>query len=294
MEDGPERKAKGHALINIDAKELSKVANNLINKVSNAVGTVHKPRHAKGMAKAKAAIRILEAKTDIEIADIQRRAMARWIQEETRNQENLESIVKCAIPHLKGNAKPEKLEDDWLIRFAEYAKKISDKDLQSLWAKILAGQANGTSSFRKSLLHTVSLLEKEDADLFITLCRFACQIGDHHHPIIFGSDPDIYTEAGLNPEALVHLGTMGLVNYFPDGGAWSLDHVSSVFSLYYGGRSYTVKMPEGRKEFPVGILRLTEVGKQLAPLSNAPPIDGFPDYIISKWKSRGIHVEDGL
>jgi hypothetical protein len=288
MSDESSRKA----LIRIDGRAISQVANNLINKMSKGPGTLYEPVHEKRMAKARAANRILEAKTDIEITDLERRAMARWIQEEARNQENLESVIKGAIPDLKDDSKPENLDDDWVARFSDYAKKVSDKEMQSLWSKILAGQVNGSGSFRKSLLHTVSLLEKEDAELFVKVCRCGVFIGVFT-PLIFNVDDDVYKAVGLNFGHLAHLDTIGLINFDTIAGFVRND-LPAEFIIEYARSPYKVTMPAGRTSMPIGKIRLTEVGRQLVPLSNARALPNFPDYFIEKWKESNIIVESLL
>jgi Protein of unknown function (DUF2806) len=273
----------------IDLKGLSAVANNLINKVSKAIGVLHEPRQVKKIAKAKAEARVIDAQADEEITDIQRRAIARRRYEDEREQENLEAIVKGAIPHLSDKGKPEELDDDWLADFFERAKRVSDKDMQTLWAKILAGQANAPGSFRKNALQIVSLLEKEDADLFVNVCRFGFHIGDFN-PAIFDLNADIYSKCGLGFTQISHLDDIGLIT-FDNVGLFEKIGVPLKFQISYAGRAYNVSMPEGRAKLPFGHVLLTQVGRQLAPLSNAPAIPEFPDYAIGEWKKYGIVVE---
>jgi hypothetical protein len=41
-------------------------------------------------------------------------------------------VVAQAIPELKEGAKPEEIDDDWMTRFFEASKMVSDKEMQSL------------------------------------------------------------------------------------------------------------------------------------------------------------------
>jgi hypothetical protein len=231
-------------------KELTKVANNLINKISKAIGTSYEPTHIKRMAKADAAARIIAAQTEIEITDLQRRAAARWLYEEERHQENLEEITRAAIPHLTDDGKADEIDDDWLASFLNHAKKVSDKDMQNLWAKILAGQANAPGSFRKQALLTVSLLEKTDADLFVKLCQFGFNFGDFI-PVIFDTSAAIYRAHGLTFEAISHLDDIGLATFNSMGG-FSRVGVPRQFNIAYANRAYLVSMPENEVHFPYG------------------------------------------
>jgi hypothetical protein len=157
-------------------KELVKVANNLINRVSKGTWTLYEPFHVKRMTKAEGVAQTIAAKAGIEITNLQQRAIARWLHEEEWKQGNLETTIKGSIPDLTADSKPQDIDDDWLMSFLDFAKNVSDKNLQLLWSKILAGKANRPGKFRKDLLQCVYLLEKTDADLFVNLCQFAIDL----------------------------------------------------------------------------------------------------------------------
>jgi len=271
-----------------ELKELSKVANNFIDKVSKAIGAGYEPAHVTGTAKAKARARISAAQADEETTDIQRRAIARRRYEDEREQANLEAITRAAIPHLSDQAKPEQIDDDWLADFFDRAKKVSDKDMQTLWAEILAGQANAPGSFHKNALHTVSLLEKADAHLFVKVCSFVFDIREAT-PVIFNLTAELYLNNGLRFDALSHLDDIGLVKFNNIG--FSKTQLPPKLPIIYHGRTYIVSMPGGQKELPCGHVMFTAVGRQLAPLSNAPAIPEFPGYAIGEWEKHAIVVE---
>ena len=233
-------------------------------------------------------MRIIAEKAEIERTDLQRRAAARWLHLEECYQENLETITAAAIPHLRADRELEEIDDDWLANFFEHAKKVSDKDMQTLWAKILAGQINAPGTFRKSVLQTVSLLEKEDANLFVKLCQFEFDIGGFT-PVIFDAQGEIYNKRGITFDTMSHLDDIGLIT-FNSLVAFSRIGMPEKFEISYGSEKYSVVMPEGVKDFEFGHVMLTSAGRQLAPLSNTPAIPEFPDYAIACWKARGITV----
>ena len=76
----------------IDLGNLGKPANTLIKKVSNAVGGLFAPYQVKRMAKVEAEAAIIKAQSEIEITDLHRRAVHRWIEEEAQCQKNMEDI----------------------------------------------------------------------------------------------------------------------------------------------------------------------------------------------------------
>jgi predicted DNA binding CopG/RHH family protein len=52
------------------------------------------------------------------------------------------------------------------------ARRVSDEDMQSVWAKILAEEAKKPGSFSKRTVAFVETLDKDEANLFNELCRF--------------------------------------------------------------------------------------------------------------------------
>ena len=101
----------------INLGDLTKPADTLIKKISNATGVLFEPHQIKRVAKAKAEAARMEAQSQIEITDLHRRAMRRWIEEEATQQKNMEDVAAKALPQLDENAKPDSVEDDWLVNF---------------------------------------------------------------------------------------------------------------------------------------------------------------------------------
>ena len=63
--------------------ELAKPATVLIEKVSDAVGCLYEPTKIRSIAKAKAKAAFITAESEIQIADLERRAVQRSLKEES-------------------------------------------------------------------------------------------------------------------------------------------------------------------------------------------------------------------
>lgn len=268
-------------------KEWAKVANNFLNKVGKAAGIWYEPIHNKRIAKAKVEADSILIKGEFE-NERQRRAFQRLLHEEERNQANIESITEQSTEHLKDTAKPENMDDDWLTDFFDKAKKVSDAQMQSLWAKILAGEANQPGTFTKTTLQLVAVLEKSDAEMFASVCRFAMYLGSLE-TVIFDVNDDIYKE---------HNAGFATVNHLEDLGLLSLNHLTGYgrqqvprkFWISYGSTRLGVEMPEGQTDFPIGTALLTSSGRQLIRLTNAQAVPGFIEYACEKWK-KGQNIQ---
>ena len=91
-----------HSLV--DLSNLSKPADTLIEKLSDVIGGLYEPRQIRKIAQAKADAALIEAKPRIEITELERRAMHRFVEEEARHQQNMENIVAKTIPEIKEEA----------------------------------------------------------------------------------------------------------------------------------------------------------------------------------------------
>ena len=157
--------------------DLTKPATVLIEKVSEAVGGLAAPWQIRRVAQAEADAEAIKALTRVR-TDLTLRALDRFIKEEAKKQQNMESITKLALHHLEPDSAPEKMEDDWIVDFFDKCRLISDAEMQHLWAKVLAGEANVPGRYSKRTVNCLSSLDKTDAQLFSNLCSFGWLIGD--------------------------------------------------------------------------------------------------------------------
>lgn len=271
-----------------DTKDMVNVANRLFEKISNSVGKVDVPVHEVRMAKAAEKAQSMKAETEAALPAIQERAVERFIQQETRKQENLESIIGKAKEFLSPEGEPEQLDEDWLHEWTERASKVSDEELQSLWARVLANETNTPGSFRKSVLHTVAMLEKVDADNFTKLCQFVVHVGGPV-PLVLDIQQKIYTDAGLSFAILGDLEALGLV-FHNSTDKFFIRGFPKKFDIQYGPLSLQVELPKRKKELLMGQVRFTKVGEQLFPLSGAQLMPTFPQHIADEYGKINITV----
>jgi hypothetical protein len=287
----------GNSIVNLG--ELSKPVNTLIEKISDAIGGVFAPIQIKRIAKAKAeASKIkaiaetetskLLAMSDIEIKEIQKRAMYRFVTEETKKQFNIESIAQKSFNDIKDDAKPENMEDDWISNFFNKCKYVSDNDMQTLWAKVLAGEANSPGFYAKRTLEFMSTMDKNDAILFQNLCSFKWFINSKTLPI-YNVNDDIYSKNGITFKDLKHLDSIGLINFEQVSGYRILNFGETVNTSYFN-TPIVLKFlnKKNDNEIEIGKVLLTKIGEELLNIVNPKQIPDFIDYIIKNWNSKGI------
>ena len=275
----------------VDLGGLSKPANTLVNKIANAFGRHFDPsqriRIAEAEAQADRILRVSATETDIEVTELRRRAAARFANEEMTKQLNMEGITQKAIPHINDDSNPEEMENDWIVNFFEKSRTVSDEEMQELWARILAGEANNSSSFSRKTVNLVADLDKRDAEIFRNLCGFVWHIGDLT-PLVLDVQHEIYNQNGINFGSIVQLEALGLIR---DGGPIGFQRINlpKTFPLYYYGKQLDLTMPnESDNKLSIGKALLTQAGREMAPICGAKPVAGFFEYVHDRWASEGL------
>jgi len=270
----------------VNLGDISKPADTLIKKVSKAVGGVFAPYQIIRVAKAEAEAAIIKAQTEIEITDLHRRAMHRFIEEEAKRQQNIENITGKAIPLLADESDAEVIEDDWVTNFFDKSRIVSDNEMQELWARVLAGEVNSPGTYSKRTVNFVGDLDKSDAELFAKICGFALQIGNLV-PLIFDEQDHIYNSTGINFSSLSHLESIGLIQFNNLQGFARLKLPKRI-DVYYYGQPIHLELPkeDGENELQLGRVLLTKIGHELAPICGSAPVDGFMDYVRTRWKDN--------
>lgn len=96
--------------------DLAKPVTVLIEKISDATGAALAPWQIKRVAKAEAEANKIKALSEVEINDIKERIKDRLTTEEVIKQLNIESVVAKALPEVKEDAEPKKIDNDWLLK----------------------------------------------------------------------------------------------------------------------------------------------------------------------------------
>ncbi len=276
---------EGYSIINLG--DISKPATVLIEKISNAIGGSCKPWQIKRVAKAEVEAEIIKAEGEIKVTEIHRRALTRFMDEEAKKQQNIETITEKALPLLADSSKPQEMDDDWITNFFDKCRIVSDEQMQILWSKVLAGEANAPGSFSKRTVNLLGSLDKYDARLFASLCAFVWTF-EGAMPLIYDHKASIYKKAGITFETLTHLGDIGLINFEALTGFVEVTHSRRIQLEYYGQAIIVEFTGDDNDGFVVGKVLLTKTGVQLAHVCESNPVEGFMDYVLDNWAKKGL------
>ena len=275
-----------------------KPAETLVKKISKGVGGYFAPWQIKRVAEAKieaahseTEVARIEAHSEIEIADLHQRAEQRRLEENIRHQKNMEDITAKAMPHLNEEAKPDSMEDDWIANFFDKCRIVSDSDMQSLWSRVLAGEANSPGTYSKRTVNLLSDFDKSDAKLFTKFCGFGWVVRSFV-PLVFDEQAEIYNRHGINFNTLSHLESIGLVQFSGIAG-FQRRNLPKRFVVHYYGKQLLLEMPkEADNELDVGKTLLTKIGQELASICGSKPVAGFYEYVKDQWKQYLPEVEN--
>lgn len=263
----------------------------LIEKISEAIGGIARLWQNKRVALADAKIALIKVKTDIEISDIQERALQRMVFEESRKQANIESITEKAIPLLTNDSKVASIGVDWLANFFDKCKTISSDEMQTIWSSMLAGEANAPGTFSKRTVELVSTFDKSDAELFTKFCSFAWQIGNNIAPLIFDVNEPTKEDESINFSSISHLSNIGLITFQITGG-FARSGVPKEYITAYYGKAIRLEFPLEKNTLEMGACMFTAVGLQLANISGSKPIMAFFDRVVSVWSEKGYNPSE--
>jgi hypothetical protein len=268
--------------------KLSEQAVKLAEIVRDAIGGYCRPWQIRRIAAAEADAERLKAvatmQTAIEVTDLQRRAIERFVKEEAERQANMETIAKLALPLVGDTARPEAITRDWVADFFDKCRLVSDTEMQTLWAKVLAGEADRPGSISKRTISLLATLERPDAELFQAMCGFVWRLNGILVPLVHSIGNAIYKAAGLDLRSVQHLAEMGLVSMqvFAYTQEWSPPDVASYF-----GRHAKVKLnPKDDGRINTGNVAFTRAGLDLATLIDAKPVHGFFDFVVDAWRNN--------
>jgi hypothetical protein len=281
----------GNSVINFG--NLAKPATVLIEKVSNAVGVLYEPRRIRKRAEAEAEAEKIKALAGIELSEIQQRGIERMVQQEARKQENIENITAQAAAQLPPESKTEDLEEDWVAHFFDKCEHVSNKEMQSFWSSLLAGEATAPGTYSKRTVDFVATMDRKDAELFTKFCQFTWVI-DEPTPLVFDASDDIYKKNGIDFSSLKHLDAIGLISFESTSGYVRQGYGKNAVIHYFGLPTHIEFTGDANNQIETGKTLFTQAGKELVRICGAKRNQDFYEYAIDKLSKQNLCLSSML
>lgn len=124
-------------------------------------------RQAKAKAEGIAIIRDELIRSEGMVSDHRRRleetGFRRLAGEIVDQQQNIDDVVTLAAPSIPKDLPEEAPANDWFTAFFQTVRGFSDKDVQALWARVLAGEVSAPGSFSLRTLDFLRTLSAPEA-----------------------------------------------------------------------------------------------------------------------------------
>lgn len=274
------------SLIDLSLSGLSKPGTKLIEKVSDAIGVLYEPRRIKKKAEAEAEAAKISYLAELELKDIELRGLERVIKQEARKQENIENITLQAARQMDEDDAVSDLDQDWIVHFFNECEDISDKELQTVWARILSEQTKQKNTFSKRTINFLSSLDKQDAELITIFGQFVWQ-ASIPSPIIFDIKDQEIRNTGMEFIDLLHLESIGFITI---GMGYTLHFGSEKGRIQYFDKivelDFSSLGPHEEKKIDTGTIVLTTVGQELVKICGAKKNISYFNYCIERFKAK--------
>lgn len=275
-----------------DLLGLSQPLTKLVETVSSGIGTLYKPIHNRRMAKAKTFEMQLISSTinnnlqlpmkyedgNITIDssnanELVQRAQNRFLFQEMKKQQNIESVINRAASELSAVASVSDIpvDEDWISEFFNCVANISNPQMQILWGKILAGEVENPGQFSRRTLDSLKKLTQKEAELFKNISRFvlSCPLEFEYNvetnDYFVPAHRSITQKYNITFPDIIILSDAGLLSYDNSISAGPDLPICGTGYLYY--RGYPAIEFINHREEPITLYRhvylLTSVGKEL-------------------------------
>jgi len=256
----------------------------LLDTICRVIGYARGPQREEDLARARV---VGEAKGTLDAIQLYREA---GLNELALQHSNVVDVAKRATSMLTTEANPEEVSVDWIRNFYDKCRLTSDEEMKSLWAKILAGEANSPGTFSKRTVTLVGQLDKSDAEDFSRVASF---ILEGTEPVLFIKNwsHSIFCDAGITHKLLLRLQDAGLLNSETWNG-YRVDGTEQAINFRYFGKIFRMTRTDTFKSEPLvpSIFFLTTSGKQLYPVSGPTEQPKFLEYLMFAFledKQRG-------
>ena len=234
--------------------------------------------------------------------------------QEEKRQGNIGAVVRQAAAELGGRDVPDRGPDhDWTARFFHEIQDVSSGEMQTLWAKVLAGQVERPGSTSIKTLSILKNLDRVTAALFRTLCSACVSIRLDENQFIDARVPSLSSNAASNGlrEYGLGFGNLNVLNehglIISDYNSWFdwrvcigvLSNEAKPKTLRYPfsfqGR-YWVLLPTNKRtvnqEYKLSGVALTRSGQELSMIVDLEPMDKYAQALMKFFKAKHLQMTE--
>ena len=233
--------------------------------------------------------------------------------QEEKRQRNIESVVRQAATELGDRDVPDSdIDHDWTARFFGDVQDVSSEEMQSLWAKVLAGEIERPGSMSTQTLSILRNLDLATAIAFRRLCSLCVSVRLNSEFIdvrVPSMDSDVATNAlqshGINYDKLNLLNEHGLIisdynsrfDYNVSLELWSSKPKQGLLVAPFGfqGKCWVLSPTAERavnEEFRLSGVALTRSGRELSQIVELEPMDEYAEALAKFFASKNLQMTE--
>ena len=192
-----------------------------------------------------------------------------------------------------------KIDSDWMTRFVDYAKDVSDDEMRLIWSRILSGELSKPNSISVMTLETLRNMSKRDAETFHKLANFTVVDDEGGDPFIpnngVWSDDNYKSdeEYGIGYDELLWMQELRLINL--NNGlqmTFKQDNKSPKVETTLKCGSLFIKI-SSEHDFSIPCYAYTRIGAQLLSIIEdiTPNEAFFEDRIKNRYSSESTKID---
>jgi len=204
-----------------------------------------------------------------------------------RKQENIEEIMEKTFAFCANKSLDKRPDLDWFDRYITLAENVSNKTMQDLWAKILAGELSRPGLYSLKALKVFRDMSIVDAKLLAKACSLAVKDQSKKNiRILSGAyqQPGLLNFFNKNRQQYINLSHFGL-NYadilsladnnliFKQESESNIMASGETLTFYYNGSP--LKLSCKKANIAIQFYKFTPIGTELANLITDKPNDEF-------------------
>ncbi len=235
---------------------------------------------------------VLEPKTTLN--DFSRKIEQQKHAEEIQQEINITKTIHLTEEELLKSQQepPEKeIDSDWLYRWRDNAKNITNDELRQFWARALAGEVKSPGSYSLRTLEFIKNLSQEEAQSIAKLGSFATLSN-----AIFKMP--VLEKEGINFAFLLQMEELGILSGVHSGptdgvrlGMKSREQSKYLQLIISRNRILIIEAEEASKHFSLDCYSISKVGAELFLLGDFSANEEYMREIGEQIKSKGFDVK---
>lgn len=263
------------------------VVNNVIDKLEKACGFVATPKGKRKDMEEAVSWYIEKIKNDTSMPDLVKAARISNARKEIKEYCNQNDIINIGINNMIEGSDASILDDDWLNYFMDRAKNVDSEQLKVIWGKLLAEEVT-YGGITKKLLHILSIISSDDAQMFGEVCRYYVNFKGFKDSDGMDGALQIFDVKKIGLTSMLRLASLGLIECGSGGAGTFCSSVEfnegeeKAIVLEYFGE--TIKITLTSNQIKLGVAALTDEGEALRKILQVSKVDNLLEDIAKQYK----------